>query len=159
MDDNAISEMRRLIHDDLIDKSSDGWSGDAWAISVQDALNVAMRAVAPIIEAIQSENNDLKRQLARRDERDQRDRQRWRQDPLMKRLDSVRHNIAGMRPGDAEALAEHQSRTLTAEALISQYETDLFEISTRDKGYLETDAQWAVALSDLALDALSRKAR
>lgn len=151
MSENVISELRRLLHDDLIDKSSDGWSGDAWAISAQDAFDVAMRTVAPLI-------NDLKRQLERRDERDQQDRQRWRDDPLMKRLDIVRHNIAGMRPGDAEALPEHQSRTLAAEALVSQYETDLFEISTRDKGHSETDAQWAVALSDLALNALSKRA-
>lgn len=42
-------------------------------------------------------------------------RKRWREDPLLQRLDQFRFQVAGMRPGDAEAIATAQARFLDTE--------------------------------------------
>lgn len=76
-------------------------------------------------ERAQAEREVLIKERDGREAADARYNARWARDPLMKRLDDIRQLIAGMRPDLAEALAEHQSRTLTAEAQISALQAEL----------------------------------
>jgi hypothetical protein len=68
------------------------------------------------IDTQAAEIKRLRAEVMARDRADANERKRWREHPLMERLDALRADIAGMRPGAAEWLATAQSEFLDVEA-------------------------------------------
>lgn len=71
-----------------------------------------------ILTALTEERDEAREQLAAHDRAVAIERRRWREHPMMQRLDEVRSHIAGLRPGDAEWLATAQSEFMAAQSRI-----------------------------------------
>jgi uncharacterized small protein (DUF1192 family) len=68
-----------------------------------------LREAIDEIARLRAENAELKAQRSAMDALLDKERALWCSDPQMRRLDQVRANIAGLRPGDAEAIAAFQT--------------------------------------------------
>jgi hypothetical protein len=73
----------------------------------------ALRAAADEIERLVVENARLAREWEGRERAESLYRARWRDDIMFQHLDTLRRQIAGVRPGDAEQIALAQSRMRT----------------------------------------------
>ncbi|PIB96499.1 hypothetical protein CSW60_18500 [Caulobacter sp. X] len=67
------------------------------------------------VSELLEENERLRKEAEGRARADANYRARWKRDDLFRSLDEIRRRFAGLRPGDAEELAELQSRCLIAE--------------------------------------------